>query len=809
MASLLNRANVRPAEARSHRHRANHGWRQGWCIPSADRLFGIIAMKKKMEEMKLNTTAPKIVITGMTKDGTPGTNACKQTTIDRYEQTWNGLRDFCFLTGDYTSAMLLSREYCPADPPPMSLEAAIHYPRFRVQKEGDPLLHYQTGQPVLDIINGRPIKCRGDWRSANGLDNYRSSIAKLHSHYSTTQDKTYEESCPACVAMGLPAIQQGCGCETHPGAKARYWSRGNVTVSPTFKNHFDQMKKYTAKKYEVRHTIAFTAGQTRDIRDYLLSNNSMSSLMVWTIMILGIKLFGRVEEVLEMKVEDLPTGLFVVTDEDVEALVAELQGKCDGSVQNMVMWDDKDCTDFSPVRALLIWLAMSGIKRGYIFPSLDQLYAKSTNPTDHYGYQQMLNMMKHLVSTVLDKDLTSADMINLIFGTHMLRKTGYGFAEWGWRRRSRNADEVEVAEIAMSARHKDLASMISYVGDNGTLFELFARIDPNDQREKVGSWVPIHLDALERWRSVNKKNLKNNRHISELADWYVFTKAGCLRERMTIRAVCDQCCSFQPQDTAEVQLNAILSAKLADDPETLQLVLALLQQDRCNRDRTHLRNRLIVESFTLDHEIATTAADVTADDATNTTEATDAIDVTDRDNQGPDATETPNPRKRRRANKMPLTTVSTSSESEDDDDHGQEEPYLDREYSTEMAAIGRHNRMTDEQKWREKVALCQALVDRIAANEQEGRLFGPKNLGIQQKHKKFCYNCIGVVHCLHKCHGGNVNALMQASGKKVIDISRHFCPNACPNINKENKTHSVQHDGIIILELCSSASTAP
>jgi hypothetical protein len=49
---------------------------------------------------------------------------------------------------------------------------------------------------------------------------------------------------------------------------------------------------------------------------------------------------------------------------------------------------------------------------------------------------------------------------------------------------------------------------------------------------------------------------------------------------------------------AKVQLNAILSAKLADDPETLQLVLTLLQQDRCDQDHTHLCNRLIVESST-------------------------------------------------------------------------------------------------------------------------------------------------------------------------------------------------------------------
>ena len=115
-------------------------------------------MKKKIEEMQLDTSSPKIIITGMTEDGTPGTDACKQTTVDCYEQTWNGLRYFCFLTGDYTSAMLLSQEKCPIDPPPMLLEAAIHYPRLRVQKVGNPLLHYQTGQPVLDI-NGHPIKC--------------------------------------------------------------------------------------------------------------------------------------------------------------------------------------------------------------------------------------------------------------------------------------------------------------------------------------------------------------------------------------------------------------------------------------------------------------------------------------------------------------------------------------------------------------------------------------------------------------------------------------------------------------------------
>jgi hypothetical protein len=34
----------------------------------------ITEMKKKMVDMRLDTTAPKIVITGFKKDGTPGTD---------------------------------------------------------------------------------------------------------------------------------------------------------------------------------------------------------------------------------------------------------------------------------------------------------------------------------------------------------------------------------------------------------------------------------------------------------------------------------------------------------------------------------------------------------------------------------------------------------------------------------------------------------------------------------------------------------------------------------------------------------------
>jgi hypothetical protein len=88
----------------------------------------------------------------------------------------------------------------------------------------------------------------------------------------------------------------------------------------------------------------------------------------------------------------------------------------------------------------------------------------------------------------------------MIFGTHMLRKTGYLLAKWGWRKRNQKADEIEVSEIAMSARHKDVTSMISYLRDNGTLFESVKHASPHDPKQNVGKWIPIHLRYLQHWK---------------------------------------------------------------------------------------------------------------------------------------------------------------------------------------------------------------------------------------------------------------------------------------------------------------------
>ena len=87
------------------------------------------------------------------------------------------------------------------------------------------------------------------------------------------------------------------------------------------------MEEYCENHYEARSTYAFLPGQLRDIRDYLLASNDIHKLMLWTMIIVGVKLFLRIDEVIAMKVDDFKTDYFVVTTDNVEGLCVQIKGK--------------------------------------------------------------------------------------------------------------------------------------------------------------------------------------------------------------------------------------------------------------------------------------------------------------------------------------------------------------------------------------------------------------------------------------------------------------------------------------------------
>jgi hypothetical protein len=85
-----------------------------------------------------------------------------------------------------------------------------------------------------------------------------------------------------------------------------------------------------------------------------------------------------------------------------------------------MIWNDTDCPKFSASNAILIWVEMSGITSGRLFPPKEELEnVKSSGHTEnHLTYDCFLGVMKHLLVNILKRD--ESKMGGQIISTHIL-----------------------------------------------------------------------------------------------------------------------------------------------------------------------------------------------------------------------------------------------------------------------------------------------------------------------------------------------------------------------------------------------------
>jgi hypothetical protein len=125
---------------------------KGWLCSKEEQSIGLDETKAMMATMGMHIPNEPKKILGKVggKHGDMGTDSAKQTTIDRYQTFWKTLRDFCFVLGDYKSAMILCRDDCPSNPFPIALKTAVHCLRFCVMEKGTVLRDMDTNEPVID-----------------------------------------------------------------------------------------------------------------------------------------------------------------------------------------------------------------------------------------------------------------------------------------------------------------------------------------------------------------------------------------------------------------------------------------------------------------------------------------------------------------------------------------------------------------------------------------------------------------------------------------------------------------------------------
>ena len=113
----------------------------------------------------------------------------------------------------------------------------------------------------------------------------------------------------------------------------------------------------------------------------------------------------------------------------IRGLCVKVCGKSDGEVwKYRWLWADDECPDLCPVRHLLIYVFVSGIKGGYLFPKTKELVGR--DKPDDGVFQTCVPYSTHrrqfieLVERVLPE-------YDIKVGLHMWRKTAYLLGIWG------------------------------------------------------------------------------------------------------------------------------------------------------------------------------------------------------------------------------------------------------------------------------------------------------------------------------------------------------------------------------------------
>jgi integrase len=463
------------------------------------------------------------------------------------------------------------------------------------KQEGEVLIHPDIGQPFKDLF-GKDMKCIGRYTSPKSLEHCKSAISKLYSFFKSTRGEYRDGQCKACIDLKTKAAERGerliNGCEEHindPDVRRK----GNSTAERGFVSDLIKYKAYAKEHYRQKGNFQFTPGEVRACRNYLLSQNNPVCFMLYVIMLMGIKLFLRIQEVLEMKVEHFKLRYFLFDDNGtIQGMCVTVNGKTDKTWVPLQIWRDDTNPEFCLVRHLLTWIKIARIEDGgYLFPHPDDI-GKTHDGSSHADYDWFLGWMKYLVFDILGKDKDELSIFHII-GTHILRKTAYLFAVFGCKLFSvkndahkkdvLTTDAIDRSDILAAARHNDIKCISRYVLDAGTLYAGFKRTGNLDEH-RVSPWEPIHMSTHSSWDQCCTKSTRYQVPLSQLASKFAQHDLG-IHPSMEVGKTGGQVLSlfikqimlYKPDATLQQQLVETLTTHVKDD-EDRQKIFDLLEK---------------------------------------------------------------------------------------------------------------------------------------------------------------------------------------------------------------------------------------
>ena len=293
--------------------------------------------------------------------------------VSTYEDLFKQMFAYCSMKGDYESLLMLMLPCGTDGVPSMKVSTVEEFLRLKRTAKNTELVD-ADGEPVLDVLGGQ-IYCDGGWNAPAKANQLSTAISDMHEAHK--QIGAYMEPCHEC--MRLPVEKKRDGCDKHLNMPKVHRS-GNPTTDPLFKNSLRKSRKDGANWIE-RGDSQLLPSDLLLLRTHLLSSNSITGLQTWCIVIIAVKLFLRPDEVLSLRVDSIQQDLIIWKDGHCHSVTFQVMGKCDWQNVHLVAWADDDNPDLCTICPLLLYLHLSGIKSGCLFPKEKELHAEVCGET--------------------------------------------------------------------------------------------------------------------------------------------------------------------------------------------------------------------------------------------------------------------------------------------------------------------------------------------------------------------------------------------------------------------------------------------
>ncbi len=209
----------------------------------------------------------------------------------QYQSSYNGMIYFCMLIGDYDSLLILQEI-------PLNFAQSINpktIVNFILFKTGDAgsLLVDSDGNAIFDV-NRERIRCQGTWTDPKCAKLLISALAVLH--MTRGQGGPFTDKCDECIRHRDEGRNTGCGI---PHQTPELWRRGDVTKTEAIKNCVKSILN-KGRGYVMEGDLPVSPQELKRIRNYLISSNTLENFMVWTMFLLGCRLFLRSDELIDI-----------------------------------------------------------------------------------------------------------------------------------------------------------------------------------------------------------------------------------------------------------------------------------------------------------------------------------------------------------------------------------------------------------------------------------------------------------------------------------------------------------------------------